>query len=189
MNDEEITVQKKELLSNTFMYDSDTPLVPEEFLHRTWDVLSRFVHWGKQNRLIQDAVKRYPDLIPRAYHIITVLYNAYGYVPHTKALLKDFIEILDDDLDEHELRVYEYAKYPKNGFLPGLSRVMPVIREVYGAKHFSLEVLPPSPYHAYVLFTLNHQGDIKREVSPAELFGILSIHDSQMKEIFRLIGR
>lgn len=190
MDDKEIAAQKTALLSNIFMYESDAPLMPEAFLHRAWDVLSRFVHWNKQNPLIRDAVKRYPDLIPRGYHILTVLYNAYGYVPPTKALLKDFVnEILDDDLDEYELRVYEYAKYPRNGFLSGLSEVMPMIREVYGAKHFNLEVLPPAPYHAYVFFTLHHQEKIGQRITPEECFGILSIHDSQMKEIFKLVGR
>jgi hypothetical protein len=118
-----------------------------------------------------------------------VRYNAFGYVPTTKALLKDFIvEMLDDDLDEYELRMYEYAK-DKNGFLPGLSRVMPMIREVYGAKHFNLKVLPLNPYRAYTLFVLNHPGKITRGVSPEELFGILSVHRSQFEEIFVLAGR
>jgi hypothetical protein len=163
------------------------PMLSENFLKQSWEILGNFVHWNKSNPLLQRAVKTYPDLLPRCYFILTASFDAFGYMPTKLALAKDFIGMLNDDLVETELRVCEYAK-TKKGIFSGLSHVMPMIREMYGTEHFCLDVLPPTPHHAYVIFVLNHKEKIRTGVSLEELFGILAVHDSQLRKIFSLIA-
>jgi hypothetical protein len=188
MNADQIFTQKKALMSNVFVYERGIPILPEEFLHCTWEVLSNFVHFNKRDPLIQKAVRAYPDLIPRAYFIVTTLFGAFSLAPSERDILKEFVEMLDDDLDEKELRTWEYTKDKKNGFFPRLFPVMPLLREIYGAKHYSQDVLPHTVYQAYAMFVLNHGDKIERGVSQEELFGILAVCDSQFKQIFRLVG-
>lgn len=188
MDSTQVAVYKNGLrIQAADIFVSIEPMLNEDFLKVSWQTLADFVRWNKENPLVRHAVKMYPDLIPRAYFLLTLKYNAFGYVPTKYALTKDFIGMLGDDLIETELELMEYAKTKKEIF-PGLSRIMPVIREVYDAEHFRLDVLPPTPHQAYAVFVLNHSEKILKGVSPEELFGILAVIDSRLQKLFSVIA-
>ncbi len=189
MDESEIMKQKDLLRRDIFVYDRGMPLLRDEFLHRSWEVLNSFTRYHKRNPLIAHAVKMYPDLVPRAYLILTSLFGTFTYLPSERDILRGFIDMLDGDLDEKELSVGEYVKDKENGFFPGLFPLMQKIREVYGAEHFNRDVLPPTPYHAYALIVLNHPEKITGEVSQEELFGLLAFHDSQLYKMLALAER
>lgn len=154
-----------------------------DFLQTSWDALSGLVRWNKQNPLIKEAVKAYPDLIPRAFTILSVLYGAYTAPPEKIALLKDFIALLDKDLIEEEMVICAYAKTNGAGaFFPELGKTLEMIHAVYGAEHFDLTVLPPTPYQAYALYVLNCTDFSERTMGTEELFGHLSVINSKMKK-------
>jgi hypothetical protein len=167
----------------------DEPLTRQEFLHASWNAFADLVHWNKQNPLIKESVKQYPDLVPRCFAILSVLYGTYTYEPRKSALLRDFIALLGSDLTEEQLEVIEYTQQGTPGsFFPELGKLLAQIHEVYSAEHFNLSVLPPTPYQAYAFFVLNHPDLIGKVMSPEELFGYLSAGDSQMQKLFTLMG-
>ena len=161
------------------------PLTKASFPHELWDGLASFVQQNKGNSLIQDAMVnlRHGGLIPRVFLILSVLYGSYSYQPDKPHILKDFINMLDEDLDETELRVCEYAEGQTSAFFPELYVVWQNIRQVYGAAEFSLTVLPHTPYHAYSLFVLNRPKSLDGNLRHAALFGELSVLHHQMQTI------
>lgn len=161
------------------------PLTKASFPYEIWDGLASFVQQNKGNSLIQDAMVnlRHGGLIPRAFLILSVLYGSYSYQPDKAHILKDFINMLDEDLDETELRICEYAEGKTNAFFPELYAVWQNIRKVYGAAEFSLAVLPHTPYHAYSLFVLNRPKGLDGGLRDAALFGELSVLHHQMQTV------
>ena len=179
----------QEQIEQIYVCDRGIRLAPDKFLHRTWNMLGMLVGLNKQNPLIQDAIKNYPDLTRRAFFIITALFGAYSLPPTELDLLREFVHMLDDDLDEKELRVWAYAKNKNHGFFPGLFGVMEQIRRVYDdTERFRPDMLPSRPYQAYAIFVLNNPEKISEEISLEELFNILVGHDSQFNEIVTLAG-
>ena len=131
-------------------------LTKEIFLKSLWQHIASLVQYNRENSLVQTAVLDYPELIPRMYVLLSLLYGSYSYQPDIVSILKDLVKHLDQDLEEEELRICEYARgVGKDGFYPELSLTWTMIRRVYGAKEFGLDFLPPTPYHAYALLTLN----------------------------------
>lgn len=163
------------------------PMNKADFLHDLWSALGSFVHHNKQNSLIQNAVYKleHGDLIPRTFLILSVLYGSYGHEPDRVGILKDFINMLDKDLDEEELRICEYAQGKSDAFFPELSRVWIHIREIYGAAEFDLAVLPPTPYYAYSLLVLNRRQFVLGNINLATMFGALSILYHQMQNVLK----
>lgn len=162
----------------------------KDFLQDSWRRIANLVHYNRDNELVRDAVHRYPDLIPRGFVILTILYGAYTSPPGTASILKDFVAMLGKDLTEEELSVCAYAKKVEEGsFFPELFTVMEKVRKVYGEEHFSLTVLPPTPYHAYSMYVLNHSELLEKDVGHEELFGHLSVSDSQFRKIYAFAKR
>jgi hypothetical protein len=162
------------------------PMKKANFLRDLWRALASFTQNNRENSLIHSAVLKleHGDLVPRAFLILSVLYGSYNYEPEETSILKDFISILDEDLDEEELRVCIYANKKVHAFFPELHRLWQNIREVYGMEGFDLRGLPPTPYYAYSLFVLNRPEDIGRNLRRTTLFGELSILHHQMQKIF-----
>lgn len=158
------------------------------FLQDLWRDLSTFTANNKGNSLVQDAVYKldHGDLIPRAFLILSILYGSYAGERDEMEPIKDFIAMLGEDLDEEELRVCGYADGKTQTFFPELYCLWRNIREVYGMTEFNLSVLPPTPYYAYSLFTLNRPADISSEMRRTTLFGELSVLHHQMKGIVTL---
>ncbi len=163
------------------------PLTKKDFPQESWRIISSLVHHNKHNPLVQHAVKQNPDLIPRGYAILSVLYGAYTGEPNKIGMLKDFVNMLGKDLVEEELAVLAYAKTKSVGsFFPELFKTLEMIHEVYSAEHFPLMVLPPTPYQAYTLFVIHHQDLIGKDMRPEELFGHLSVSDSKFQKFLTL---
>ncbi|MDO8521224.1 MAG: hypothetical protein Q7S52_03850 [bacterium] len=163
------------------------PLSKEEFLQESWRVIAGLVHYNKQNLLIRHAVREHPDLVPRAFTILSVLYGTYTAPPSKIAVLMDFVAMLGKDLAAEESSVCAYAKESGAGsFFPELFKILETIRKIYGAEYFSREALPPTLYQAYVIYVLNHTESLKKDVSTQELFGYLSADDSKMRVVVAL---
>lgn len=141
-----------------FLYADSLPIPRDQFLRTFWDTLARFTHHQKQNDLIQCAVLEHLDLIPRAYTILSVLYGAFSYEPTKFQLLSSYIELLDKDLVEEELKVTEYARQqkPEQMYYPGMADIVLNIHSVYGKIEWKPEDLPPSPYLGFAFLALNH---------------------------------
>lgn len=161
------------------------PLTKASFPHELWGALASFIQQNRSNSLIQSAIinLRHGGLIPRSFLILSVLYGSYSYQPSKARILKDLVNMLDEDLEEKELRVCEYAEGKVNTFFPELGVVWKNIREVYGAAEFSLDVLPHTPYHAYSLFVLNRPRSLDGNVRHAALFEDLSVLHHQMQTV------
>jgi hypothetical protein len=166
---------------------SDEALTRQAFLRESWDGIASLVHWNKQHPLVQESVRQHPDLIPRGFAILTMLYGVYTYEPTKRAVLNDFVTLLGNEPIEEELKVMEYAKTQRMGsFFNELSKIMLFIGKIYRAPHFELALLPPTPHQAYALFVLNHGDLLHKNISAEELFGHLSVNYSMMKKIFTL---
>lgn len=141
-----------------FLYSDSVPIPRTEFLRTFWDTLARFTHHQKHNDLIQCAVLDHLDLIPRTYAILCVLYGAFTYEPTKYQLLSSFIDLLDKDLVEEELKVSEYARQqkPDTMYFSGIAEIVLNIHNVYGKIEWKSEDLPPSPYLGFVFLALNH---------------------------------
>lgn len=175
------------LMHNIAVYEDGKYIARTDFLKTVWEALGSFVHYNKTNALIRHAVKAYPrSLIPHAYAILTIQFGAYTYEPKRAAILKDFVQMLDQDLVEKELSVCAYAASRNGSFFPGLHNFMEDIRGIYGGEHFPTEVLPPNPYHAYALFVLNHPKLLETKLSPEALFGHLAVMHSKMTKALGL---
>ncbi len=174
------------LIHNTAVYEDGKHIAAADFLKTVWEAIGSFVHHNKTNPLLQQTVKAYPDLVPRAFAILTIQFGAYTYEPKKPAILKDLARMLDEDLVEKELSVCAYAANRNGSFFPGLHGFMEDIRGIYGAEHFPLEVLPPNPYHAYALFVLNHPTLLETKLSPEALFGHLAVMHSKMTKVLGL---
>jgi len=161
------------------------PLRKEVFLREVWASFNSITRFNQKNSFIQNAGFEYPDFVPRAYLVFSILYGSYGYEPDTAHILNDFIYALDKDLEERELRVCEYARMQgDNTFFPELYRRWMDIRKIYGAKEFDLELLPPTPYIAYALLTLNKPKLVTREnVGLPTLFEELTIMRHKMQRL------
>lgn len=150
-----------------FLYVDSTPIPSSEFLRTFWDTLARFTHHQKNNELIQLAVREHLDLIPRTYTILCVLFGAFSYEPTKFQLLSSFIELLDKDLVEEELKATEYARQqkPEAMYFSGIAEIVLSIRNVYGKIEWKAEDLPPSPYLGFAFLALNHPNVFKQEYS------------------------
>lgn len=159
-----------------------------KFLHELWNAIASLVQHNKDNSLIWSAVRKLErgDLIPRAFLILSVQYGACSSEPFKIEVLKDFIDMLDKDLEEELLNVCIYAEGKKRSFFPELHQAWKNIQEVYGAAEFSCSVLPPTPYYAYSLLALNSPNDILHKTRHAKLFGELSVLQYNMQEISKL---
>ena len=146
--------------------------------------MASLVRYNKENPLVLAAVRRYPDLIPRAFVILSVLYGLYSSPPSKLGVVKDFAGMLDKDLDENEARVRAYAKIRRGGtFFSKLSKVWEMIRAIYSSEHYIPGALPPTPYHAYALYVLNNSELLEQNISTEELFSRMVVHHSGMKKI------
>jgi hypothetical protein len=167
----------------------------ERFLHEAWGAIANIVHYNKENKLMRESVQKYPDLTPRTFTILTVLYGAYSSPPNKRSLLRDFVGMIDkdlikesdEDLGETELKVWEYAKQAsKDAFFPELASLLTMVYEIYNSEHFNPKVMPPTLYQGFALFALNHADRLGGNLRPEELFGYLYSDDSRFKEIFSL---
>lgn len=145
----------------------------QNFLKELWQLLGLFLRMTRHEPLINDAVGRLEnkDLLLRAFHILSILYGSFEDPPHKLPILREFIDMLDKDLDEIEIDTCVYAKTKTSGFFPELIVLSQNIRTVYGTKEFATELLPPTIYQAYTLLTLNRPQDILNKTSHAKLFG------------------
>lgn len=160
------------------------PLSKKDFLSDSWHAIANFVRYNKENLLIQEAVRQYPDLILRTFVVLSVLYGAYTYAPRKVVVLKDFVAMLGKDLMQEELRVCTYAKTKGAGsFFPELSRAWATIQEIYGAERSRSEALPVTPYRAYALYVLNHSGLLGKNISPEEISEHLSADEGKLRQI------
>lgn len=165
-------------------FPEEEPMDRRGYLHTSWSAIDGFIRLNRTNGIAQVGVREHPDLISRLYAVLTVLYGAYTAQPMLSTMLRDAIPMLDKDLAEEELRVWSYAKtcVPSGGsFFLELFHMLEMIRDVYGAKHFRLEALPPTPHHAYALLTLHRADLLERDLSREELFGHLSTLDARLK--------
>jgi len=165
-------------------------LSKSDFLRDSFEALASLVHHNKHNSLIQDAVRQYPDLIPRGFTILSVLHGVYTTEPTKKAVMRDFVNLLDEDLIEKELMVCTYARSNKTGaFFPQLVHVLDTIRDIYDAEYFSLQVLPPTSHQAYVLYVLNCADLLCKKVSKEEIFGNLAVCHARLNKVIDLSTR
>lgn len=177
----------KDKLLRVYGYGGES-LSKEDFLRDSWGAIASFVKYNRTDPLIASAVRQHPDLIPRTYTLLTILYGAYGHEPNIRGILKDFIDMLNKDLVEEELQICEYARQKTEwSFFPGLQKTWGAIREVYGAEPFDLNLLPPTPYHAYAMLVLNRPESIKRNTDTEEMFGKLSTLHNQMMTVVALV--
>ncbi|HEY9585341.1 MAG TPA: hypothetical protein VJJ02_01985 [Candidatus Paceibacterota bacterium] len=166
------------------------PLPRERFPQDSWRAIADLVHYNKGNPLVAEAVRRHPDLIPRCFTILTVLYGAYTSEPSRVSILKDLVSMLGKDLVEEERRVLEYAQTKGSGsFFPELYKVQEKIREIYATPRFNRAVLPPTPYHAYALHVLNSYDMLGKNTTTDLIFGQLFAHHSRMESIVQLARR
>ncbi|OGZ05471.1 MAG: hypothetical protein A2942_01115 [Candidatus Lloydbacteria bacterium RIFCSPLOWO2_01_FULL_50_20] len=119
--------------------------------------------------------------------ILAILYGAYTPKPTRHALFKDLLAMLNENLEEKELRVCAYAGSKRRvagSFFPELSEAMEQIREIYGTERFSLKMLPPTPYHAFVDYVFTYPELLGKEVGLNELFNRLSVHGQKTEKHF-----
>lgn len=190
MADFDVSVSRAQLFEyaqTVYGHTSLEPISRESFLHVVWSTLSSFVHFNKHNPLMQDANKRCPFFGVQSYTILTILYGTYSHEPTKIEILKDFIRLLEKDLIEEELKVIEYAN-TKAGrtYLGGLSQLLSKIRTIFSEPEFASEQLPPVPYHAYALLTLNHAYVIGPDVTFREIYEVISVDNDRMQNLFSL---
>lgn len=160
------------------------------FLERTYDSMSLLVHYNKGNALIQKSVQACPYVIPRIFTLLSILYGAYTHEPTKISLLKDFVGLLDTDLVEQEICITEYARNTKvPGFFPELSQIYETIQEVYCSGRYSLHVIPPTPYHAYVMYVSQYYSLLGANPSAEEVFKRLVIVDGKWQEIVSYVDK
>lgn len=167
------------------------PIPQEKFLSHSWDMLGSFVHYQKNvTPLIHEAVKKYPDFTARGYTLLTILYGAFPYEPSDSDILNEFVDLLDKDLVEEEIAVSMYAKKCSKigSYFPGLIEVLKGIEHVYGAEYFDINILPPTPYLAYAMFTLNNKDSIDKKYSHEEIYGKLAVLHGKMSKVFRIVN-
>lgn len=164
-------------------------LTKENFLKKMWGAMSSLVHHSKSNLLVQHAVRMYPNLTCRAYVILSIRYGSFGYQPVMHAVLMDFIDMLDKDIDEVELDACAYARssHP-NSFFPELFQLREMISTVYGGKHFDISVLPSTPHHAFVLIANNCPELFLEKISPETVYGHMQVLARKMDEIHSQIA-
>jgi len=174
-----VHLQKNELkdwVRTVFGHEPNKVLSKEDFLRDSFRAIATLVHHNRHNPLIQEAVRQYPDLIPRGFTILSVLFGSFTTEPTKHAIARDFVNLLGDDLIDKELAVCTYAKEAKaSAYFPQLVQALNTIRDIYDAEYFSLLVLPPTSHQAYVLYVLNCQNLLQKKVSKEEVFGNLAI--------------
>lgn len=168
-------------------YQPGEAFTKENFLTDAFWAISCAVQYNKQNALVRQAVRNYPDLIPRCFTILTILHGAYTAEPNKRSIMSDLIGMLDDDLIEQELEVCTYAKNAGVGsFFPELVRVMETIRNVYESKYLNLDALPPTSHQAYTLYVLNCADKLTRNVCEEEMYGHLSLYAGKLERAINL---
>lgn len=164
-------------------------LQKENFLTELWKLLSSMTQFNKDNPLIHSAVFRleHGDLIPRAYLILSLLYGSHSCEPSSISIAKDFIEMLDKELDTEEFRVTVYASENKNRFFPELLRVWEMIHSIYDDKNASFDFLPATRYYAYMLLTRSRTVSDLCKITEAEISGELRVLQFRWQEVQRLL--
>ena len=160
-------------------------LSKELFQRDLYRILSSYIQENQNNGLIQAAILSldYGDLLPRMYLNLSILHGAHSMEPRVVEILKDFIGMLTEDLDEEELRVCAYARTKRAGFFLEEYWIWRKIRELYGSKDFDLGLLPPTPYYAFLLLSINRPKLILKNMSVTNLFDELSqLNHKSMKK-------
>lgn len=157
------------------------------FLNKTWDTICSLVQNSRHHPLVQETVREYRNFCPRVFVLLTILHGSFSHEPRMVTILKDLVGLLGDDLTEREMQYCEYAKSLVSPYFPGLLNTWENIQHVYREKYFNLDVLPPTPHHAYVMYTLHNEVAIGRKTSPEEIFGTLSVMHAQMSEIHSIV--
>jgi len=181
--------KNKEILGAlAFNYSSSKsrsiPMQKKNFLQELWHTLGLFTQHNRGNSLIQSAVLNLEngDLVPRTFVILSIQYGSFSCEPDKKNILKDFVEMLNKDLDEEELRVCKYAEGKDYSFFPELHTVWNNICTLYNKNEFDLAMLPPTPHYAYAFLALNRPKTFS-ELHGATLFDELSLLEQQMQKV------
>jgi|GEM_PF-3676145 len=186
-----IISNKKELrdLVASIYGGDDLPLTRENFRSELWRALANVVHYNKHNPLIQHAVREYPTLICRAYSILSIRFGSFCYAPMTKSILFDFIEMLDNDIDEVELAACAYAQSQrgKKVFFPELFVIREMVHTIYNVKYFDTSVLPPTPHHAFAIIANNMPELFSSNMSPEALYGHMQVFARKFDELHVIV--
>ena len=126
----------------------------EDFFHIIWKSVDALVRYNRGNEFMQKMVRKYPDLTPRLYVTLTIMYGAFSSENSTDSLLRDAVGILCRELEEKESAAVEYSKnaHSYSRHYPGLHELWEKINDVYAKDKSGL---PPTPHQAYALLTLN----------------------------------
>jgi len=180
-------LQKDQLFGKlqNYVFSSD-PVTKDKMLSSIWEALTRTVDYNRNNELVISAVKRQTDLIPRLYTILSIQYGAYSYESNISSIFKDIVGFLTEDLDEMEAEIVAYSQnisHPPS--FPGLLDTWNQVKELYEAgSGYDASTLPPTPYLAFSLLTLNHGDEvIGKNVTTKEVYQKLSDLHIQMNII------
>lgn len=167
------------------------PMTKENFLRGSRHAITSIVRFHKSNPLIKGAVMRLRDgdLNHRAFLILSILYGSHPSEPDRLSFLKDFIGLLENDLEEEEVRTCKYAEGKRNSFYPELYVLWKNIQEVWQDVDLNHSVLPPTPYIAYGLMVLNRSKEVHEMISGRRLFVEIADLNSYLRRILELANR
>ena len=162
-------------------------LTRENFLAETWCGITTLVKWNMGNPLIKVAIYKNCDFIVRIFVILSTQYGAYTAASSKMTFLKDFVGMLDKDLEQKALEASRYAQGDGPGsFFPELGRTFALINKIYAREESRLISLPPTPHHADTLYVLNYDALLEKNISVNEFLERLSNLDAQFKKVLAL---
>ena len=170
-----------------------TYLTRKQFLKRLWSTLSDIVQHNRNHILIEGAVKRYPDLVPRSFVILSLQYGSFSADADLRNIISDFTGHLTADLDDVLEQIVQYSdNRDKNSivFFSGLNHLWSGICEQYENIDDPKigTMIPPTPYHAYAILALNRPDLIGLRGSCAsEVERALFEHHAQMDSILSIV--
>ncbi len=174
-------------LSENYMFSHEI-LTKEKFLLRLWDIFSLIIQYNRKNTLVLKAVGKCPYIIPKSYTIISILYGAFSSEPHLKMVVKEFVCMLNEDIDKKELSVLTYASHKRYSFFPELYGIWKKIDEIYTSGSFDTTKIPVTPYRAFSFFTLNHAEMIVNYTSIDDIYTKLRHLQDNRNELEILIS-
>ncbi|MCA9354507.1 MAG: hypothetical protein KC877_03245 [Candidatus Kaiserbacteria bacterium] len=166
----------------------------ENFSLRIWRFVEQFIRDHRDHTIIQQAVRRYPDLIPRMYTVCALRFASFSYAPTLGYMVKDLVSCLEEDLDASVVATMRYwqENLPRPSFFGALLELWQAIDRFY-AKLPRRQVMeyPPNRYHAFVLVSLNDKDLLLQDSARvrAQLPELLRAHHRQMELIHAAVDR
>lgn len=163
------------------------PLSREEFLGEFWRAISNFVRINSQNLFLRHALSIYPNLIHRAFVILSVWFATRDNPPTLHNSLLELIEMLQHNLNVIEQNVTRSGMSNVHAqYFSGVCKMWNVVCSIYEQSNiFDSDILPSTAHHAFVLIAnRNPKLFFQQNIEPELIFGHIHVLMKKYKNYY-----